>query len=136
MRRDAFTLSLDLGSELIIDNFAGGGTSTGLEQAFGRPVDIAINHDPEALAMHAATLPCPSIFERDKPLAPATLRRIAKGIMRYVVDAADPFIVGAGSPARAGEPRPTARPFGTLLARNDSYFCAPSTTPPRCARSC
>lgn len=309
MKRDAFTLSLDLGSELIIDNFAGGGgTSTGLEQAFGRPVDIAINHDPEALAMHAAnhpdtthlcesvwdvdpikvtnnrpvglvwlspdckhfskakggkpvekrirglawvtlrwaakckprvimlenveefktwgpllveadgsakpdpakkgktfdsfirqlrahgytvdyremrgcdhdtptirkrfflvarrdgiaikwpepthgapdsigvragkllpyrtaaecidfSLPCPSIFERDRPLAPATLRRIAKGIMRYVVDAADPFIVGAGGPACAGEPRPTARPFGTLLARNDSYFCAPTIVP-------
>jgi DNA (cytosine-5)-methyltransferase 1 len=309
MKRDAFTLSLDLGTELIIDNFAGGGgTSTGLEQAFGRPVDIAINHDPEALAMHAAnhphtthlcesvwdvdpikvtnnrpvglvwlspdckhfskakggkpvekrirglawvtlrwaakckprvimlenveefktwgpllveadgsakpdpakkgktfdsfirqlrahgyivdyremrgcdhdtptirkrfflvarrdgiaikwpepthgapdsigvragkllpyrtaaecidfSLPCPSIFERDRPLAPATLRRIAKGIMRYVVDAPEPFIVGAGGPARAGEPRPTARPFGTLLARNDSYFCAPTIVP-------
>lgn len=39
--------------ELIIDNFAGGGgTSTGLEQAFNRPVDVAINHDPKALAMH------------------------------------------------------------------------------------
>jgi len=75
------------------------------------------------------SLPCPSIFERDRPLAPATLRRIAKGIMRYVVDAADPFIVGAGGPARAGEPRPTARPFGTLLARNDSYFCAPTIVP-------
>ncbi|WP_312435442.1 DNA cytosine methyltransferase [Janthinobacterium sp.] len=309
MKRDAFTLSLDLGTELIIDNFAGGGgTSTGLEQAFGRPVDIAINHDPEALAMHAAnhphtthlcesvwdvdpikvtnnrpvglvwlspdckhfskakggkpvekkirglawvtlrwaakckprvimlenveefktwgplliaadgsakpdpakrgktfdsfirqlrahgytvdyremrgcdhdtptirkrfflvarrdgiaikwpepthgapdsigvragkllpyrtaaecidfSLPCPSIFERDRPLAPATLRRIAKGIMRYVVDAADPFIVGAGGPARAGEPRPAGKPFGTLLARNDSYFCAPTIVP-------
>ncbi|WP_426056890.1 DNA cytosine methyltransferase [Janthinobacterium sp. PSPC2-1] len=312
MKRDLFSLALDLGNELIIDNFAGGGgTSTGLEQAFGRPVDIAINHDPEALAMHAAnhphtthlcesvwdvdpikvtnnrpvglvwlspdckhfskakggkpvekrirglawvtlrwtakckprvimlenveefktwgplkmvmvggkevwlpdpakkgktfdsfirqlrahgytvdyremrgcdhdtptirkrfflvarrdgipikwpepthgapdsigvragklrpyrtaaecidfSLPCPSIFERDRPLAPATLRRIAKGIMRYVVDAADPFIVGAGGPARAGEPRPTARPFGTLLARNDSYFCAPTIVP-------
>lgn len=309
MRRDFSTIPLDLGSELIIDNFAGGGgTSTGLEQAFGRPVDIAINHDPEALAMHAANHPhtthlcesvwdvdpikvtgnrpvglvwlspdckhfskakggkpvekrirglawvtlrwaakckprvimlenveefktwgpllveadgsakpdpakkgktfdsfirqlrahgytvdyremrgcdhdtptirkrfflvarrdgiaikwpepthgapdsigvragkllpyrtaaecidfsllCPSIFERDKPLAPATLRRIAKGIMRYVVDAPEPFIVGAGGPARAGEPRPTARPFGTLLARNDSYFCAPTIVP-------
>lgn len=309
MKRDLFSMALDLGNELIIDNFAGGGgTSTGLEQAFGRPVDIAINHDPEALAMHAAnhphtthlcesvwdvdpikvtgnrpvglvwlspdckhfskakggkpvekrirglawvtlrwaakckprvimlenveefktwgpllveadgsakpdpakkgktfdsfirqlrahgytvdyremrgcdhdtptirkrfflvarrdgiairwpepthgapdsigvragnllpyrtaaecidfSLPCPSIFERDRPLAPATLRRIAKGIMRYVVDAADPFIVGAGGPARAGEPRPTARPFGTLLARNDSYFCSPTIVP-------
>lgn len=40
------------------------------------------------------TIPCPSIFERSKPLADATCRRIAKGIMRYVVDSADPFIVG------------------------------------------
>lgn len=39
------------------------------------------------------TIPCPSIFERKKPLKPATLRRIAKGIMRYVINAADPFIV-------------------------------------------
>ena len=71
MKRDAFTLSLDLGNELIIDNFAGGGgTSTGLEQAFGRPVDIAINHDPEALAMHAANHPhtthlCESVWDVD-----------------------------------------------------------------------
>jgi DNA (cytosine-5)-methyltransferase 1 len=58
MKRDDFTLQLDLGHELVIDNFAGGGgTSTGLETALGRPVDIAINHDPEALAMHAINHP-------------------------------------------------------------------------------
>ncbi|WP_336982435.1 DNA cytosine methyltransferase [Acinetobacter modestus] len=57
--------------ELIIDNFAGGGgTSTGLEQAFGRPVDIAINHDPKALAMHRANHPetkhyCESVWDID-----------------------------------------------------------------------
>ena len=39
------------------------------------------------------TLPCPSIFERKKPLADATMKRIAKGIQRYVIDAAEPFIV-------------------------------------------
>nr|WP_310740004.1 hypothetical protein [Ideonella dechloratans] len=51
-------LALPFPGELIIDNFAGGGgTSTGLEAAFGRPVDIAINHDPEALAMHALNHP-------------------------------------------------------------------------------
>ena len=37
--------------------------------------------------------PCPSIFERAKPLAEATLTRIAKGIKRYVLDAGQPFIV-------------------------------------------
>lgn len=56
MKRDDFTLSLPLGHELIIDNFAGGGgTSTGLEAAFGRAVDIAINHAPTALAMSTIT---------------------------------------------------------------------------------
>lgn len=39
------------------------------------------------------SIPCPSIFERDRPLADATLRRIARGIMRYVVDSPNPFIV-------------------------------------------
>jgi DNA (cytosine-5)-methyltransferase 1 len=39
------------------------------------------------------SLPCPSIFDRKKPLAEATLRRIAHGIKRYVLDAAQPFIV-------------------------------------------
>lgn len=309
MKRDYFTLSLDLGEELIIDNFAGGGgTSTGLEQAFGRPVDIAINHDPEALAMHAAnhphtthlcesvwdvdpikvtgnrpvglvwlspdckhfskakggkpvekkirglawvtlrwvakckprvvmlenveefktwgplliaadgsakpdpakkgktfdsfirqlrahgytvdyremrgcdhdtptirkrfflvarrdgiaikwpepthgapdsigvragkllpyrtaaecidfSLPCPSIFERDRPLAPATLRRIAKGIMRYVVDAADPFIVGQGGPVYGGKPVSANQPFGTLTTENHRAVVLPTIVP-------
>lgn len=39
------------------------------------------------------SIPCPSIFERKKPLAPATMKRIAKGMKRYVLDSADPFIV-------------------------------------------
>lgn len=38
-------------------------------------------------------LPCPSIFGRKKPLAEATLRRIARGVMRYVVNARQPFLV-------------------------------------------
>lgn len=312
MKRDVFTLSLDLGSELIIDNFAGGGgTSTGLEQAFGRPVDIAINHDPEALAMHAAnhphtthlcesvwdvdpikvtnnrpvglvwlspdckhfskakggkpvekrirglawvtlrwaakckprvimlenveefktwgpllveadgsakpdpakkgktfdsfirqlrahgytvdyremrgcdhdtptirkrfflvarrdgiaikwpepthgapdsigvragkllpyrtaaecidfSLPCPSIFERDKPLAPATLRRIAKGIMRYVVDAADPFIVNTANSKTSGRAPnvwETAQPLRTITSAPGFSVVAPTIVP-------
>jgi DNA (cytosine-5)-methyltransferase 1 len=44
--------------EAIIDGFAGGGgTSTGIEMALGRSPDIAINHDPEALAMHEVNHP-------------------------------------------------------------------------------
>jgi DNA (cytosine-5)-methyltransferase 1 len=309
MKRDFATLPLDLGHELIIDNFAGGGgTSTGLEEAFGRPVDIAINHDPEALALHAMnhphtkhlcesvwdvdpikvtnnqpvglvwlspdckhfskakggtpvaknirglawvtlrwaakckprvimlenveefktwgpllvddegnfrpdpakkgktfesflrqlrghgytvdhkelrasdydtptirkrfflvarrdglpirwpaptngaptsagvlagnlapwrtaaecidwSIPCPSIFERKRPLAEATMRRIAKGIMRYVVDSAAPFIVGQGGPIYSGKPVSSAQPFGTLTTENHRAVVVPSIVP-------
>ena len=43
---------------LVVDLFAGGGgASEGLAQALGRDPDIAINHDPEALAIHKANHP-------------------------------------------------------------------------------
>ena len=47
-----------INGELIVDNFAGGGgASTGIEMATGYSVDIAINHDPEAIRMHKANHP-------------------------------------------------------------------------------
>ncbi len=55
--------------ELIVDNFAGGGgASTGIESGAGRPVDIAINHDADAIAMHAVNHPhtehyCESVWD-------------------------------------------------------------------------
>ena len=39
------------------------------------------------------TIPCPSIFDRHRPLAEATLRRIAEGVRRYVLEAPRPFLV-------------------------------------------
>ncbi|MEC0237809.1 DNA cytosine methyltransferase [Paenibacillus kribbensis] len=57
--------------EIIVDNFAGGGgASTGIELATGRSVDIAINHDPAAIAMHEVNHPetehyCESVWEVD-----------------------------------------------------------------------
>lgn len=60
--------------EIIVDNFAGGGgASTGIEMAIGRSVDIAINHDPNAIAMHTTNHPdtlhyCESVFDVD-PIA-------------------------------------------------------------------
>ncbi len=51
-------LSYEFGKELIVDGFAGGGgTSTGIEMALGVSPDIAINHDPEAIALHMANHP-------------------------------------------------------------------------------
>jgi len=55
--------------EIIVDNFAGGGgASTGIELATGRNVDIAINHDENAVAMHTTNHPdtlhyCESVFD-------------------------------------------------------------------------
>lgn len=170
-------------SEIIVDNFAGGGgASTGIEMATGRSVDIAINHDPNAIAMHTTnhpntlhycesvytvrpkvatagrrvalvwsspdcrhfskakgakpvekairglawvtlrwgldvdpksqavltgelapwrtaaecidwSIPATSIFDRKKSLAVNTLKRIARGIQRFVIDSPSPFIV-------------------------------------------
>lgn len=60
---------LNIFDEIIVDNFAGGGgASTGIELALGRPVDIAINHDPAAIAMHKANHPftehyCESVWD-------------------------------------------------------------------------
>ena len=48
------------------------------------------------------SIPCPSIFDRKKPLVPATMRRIAAGIRKYVVDAVDPFVLPVGNVAMAG----------------------------------
>lgn len=58
-------------NELIIDNFAGGGgASTGIELATGRDVDIAINHDIDAILMHKTNHPhtkhyCENVWEVD-----------------------------------------------------------------------
>lgn len=60
---------LSLLEEMIIDNFAGGGgASTGIELATGRPVDAAINHDPDAILMHQTNHPytrhyCESVWD-------------------------------------------------------------------------
>lgn len=44
--------------EIIVDNFAGGGgASTGIELAAGRPVNIAINHDAAAILLHKTNHP-------------------------------------------------------------------------------
>lgn len=64
----------NLNEDLIVDLFAGGGgASTGIEQATGRYVDIAVNHDPEAVSMHEMNHPqtrhyCEDVFDVD-PLA-------------------------------------------------------------------
>jgi len=57
---------LSLVDELVIDLFAGGGgASLGIEQALGRSVDYAVNHDKEAIAMHEANHPGTIHYQSD-----------------------------------------------------------------------
>ncbi len=87
---------------LIVDNFAGGGgASEGIERALGRPVDIAVNHDPVALAMHRANHPltshlCEDVFHVD-PRAATGGRRV--GLAWFSPDCTH------HSKARGGKPR-------------------------------
>lgn len=86
-------------------------------------------------------LPCRSIFGRDKPLAEATQNRIAMGLRRYVLDAADPFIIPLTHQGDSRARRDRARSLrcprcspGAGVAEVISRRCVPSwssTTGPR-----
>lgn len=74
--------------ELFVDNFAGGGgASTGIEAAIGRSVDIAINHDPDAIAMHKANHPaskhyCEDVWQVDPVAACAVTPPVPAALVR------------------------------------------------------
>lgn len=70
------------------------------------------------------SIPCRSIFGREKPLAEATMRRIAKGIERFVLNAEDPFIVPA-------ENEGVYSPFITEFANASSQRNMPADEPLR-----
>lgn len=73
-------------------------------------------------------LPCPSIFERQRPLAEKTMARIARGLRRYVIDAAEPFIVPVKTWGGGGnEPRSLLDPMRTVTASKCGEFalCTP-----------
>jgi len=74
------------------------------------------------------SIPAPSIFERTKPLADATCRRIAKGIVRYVIEAKKPFIVQYHSAKRAGDDRtsPMDAPLPTQTTENRFALAVPT----------
>lgn len=74
------------------------------------------------------SLPCPSIFERERPLAEATLRRIAHGVMRYVVNAAEPFIARIGQTGHGdgGKVRAIHEPVSTITSKAEHLLCSPT----------
>jgi DNA (cytosine-5)-methyltransferase 1 len=68
------------------------------------------------------SLPCPSIFERDKPLAENTLRRIARGIQKFVVENPEPFILNYKF---QNEPESVKHPLSTITSVNNHYLVTP-----------
>lgn len=74
-------------------------------------------------------LPCPSIFERKKPLAVNTQRRIARGLDKFVIKEAKPYIVHIGNGERQGQkPRvqDIDKPVSTVVSSCKQYYCTPS----------
>lgn len=63
-------------------------------------------------------LPCPSIFERDRPLADKTLWRIAQGLRRFVFDSPRPFIVEM---THSNRPASTEAPLGTITTQHNRF---------------
>lgn len=83
------------------------------------------------------SLPCPSIFETaeaifakhgvraKRPLEEATLARVAKGVKRYVLDTATPFIVGVGGRMGQSGERPVTSPAQTVTSKADASLVQP-----------
>ena len=74
------------------------------------------------------SIPAPSIFGRERPLAEATLRRIAHGVMRYVVNAASPYIVRIGHTGHGdgGKVRGVDAPLSTITTKAEHLLCSPT----------
>lgn len=88
--------------ELIIDCFAGGGgASVGIEMALGRPVDIAINHDPEAIRMHKVNHP--DTIHLTEDIFKVDLQKYVKG-RKVALMWASPDCT-SHSKAKGGQPR-------------------------------
>lgn len=109
----------------------------------------APTHGPEGSGLesyHTAaeiidwSIPCPSIFmtkaeateyrrltgiQVNRPLAEKTMRRIARGVVRFVIEAKEPFIVGVGGRAGQSPERGLSEPLGTITAKNDRALIAP-----------
>lgn len=78
------------------------------------------------------TVPCRSIFEREKPLADNTLRRIARGLDKFTIKSVNPFIIPVGYGERKGQkPRINGidEPLSTIVSTVKQACVAPCLTP-------
>ena len=95
--------------------------------------------DPDTLEVRAGTLEpwrtaaeiidwsleCPSIFERKKPLADNTMKRIARGIQKFVVDNPRPFIMQAYGGGYTGAGSDINRPLPTITTKDHNWLVTP-----------
>lgn len=81
----------------------------GTDDLFGKPVRTAA----ECIDW---SLPCPSIFERERPLADKTLRRVAAGIRRFVLEDPKPFLVKVNHGGPAARVEDLGEPLTTVTA--------------------
>lgn len=73
------------------------------------------------------SIPCNSIFERKKPLATNTLKRIAKGLEKFVFNNPEPFIVSIGQTGfTADRSRSIHHPLNTIVSKAEACLIAPT----------
>ena len=103
------------------------------EPSHGNPDSIAVRCGTQNPWRTAAEIinwdiPCPSIFERTKPLVENTLRRIARGIQRFVIDNPTPFLVRIGQQGFGGDrlSYPLDKPLTTVVTKQEHCLIAPT----------
>lgn len=110
------------------------GRSITWPEATHAPKDSEAVRQGRKLPYHTAaecidwSIPAQSIFERDKPLAENTLRRIARGIKKFVIDNPEPFIVTVNHSGEGFRGQSTDRPLGTITAKNGYGVVVPTIT--------
>lgn len=72
------------------------------------------------------TIPCPSIFERKKPLSENTLRRIAKGIQKFIINNPKPFIVQVNHHGESYRGQTLDEPITTVTGKNGYAVVSPT----------
>jgi DNA (cytosine-5)-methyltransferase 1 len=92
-------------------------------------------HGPGLIPYRAAaeiidwSIPCPSIFDRKKPLVENTLNRIARGLQKFVIDDPKPFIMQAFGGGYEGAGRSVEEPLPTITAKDHNYLVSPYIVP-------
>ncbi len=71
-------------------------------------------------------LPCPSIFTRARPLAEATLRRVAEGVRRYVIGKEEPFLATIDHQSSSSATAPVGAPVSTITGKARHVLVSPT----------